>query len=913
MSRELPPILNPHDPLRPYTPPPKPKKNHWAKVKKMLWATTLIFTCLFALLIIVAGVMEDKIGGMVVREVNKQLKTKLTVKEFSLSLISDFPNATAQLDGVFLNDAFGGHLVKARTIALEVGFFSIFKDNITIEAIVIKDGIVVLKTNAAGQNNYDITKPSNGKASKAVELLIEKAKLQNVRLIYQNVPNTVNFDLMVKNAFVTGNFGVKKFGVKTKGDLNVAYFQNGKDRYLQSKPLSIDGSVVVDMVKNIYSFSNLALNVSSMPFSMRGLVQLVPNKGTFVNIIAQNTKGNLTNLLQLLPPQYAAGFKDFKSTGDFTSNFTIRGLVSKTQTPDIQADVQFRNGRVESPFLKEPLKNVSLKLNFDSKKSVLDIQNGKASFMGNPFDVALKMTNLRDPSVFFTADGALPMGMLMGMIGNPNLKNGSGIMRCNNLKVVGKVSDFKNKNALQKTQASGDLTLDNAVLNIRGENISADGILNFNNDQITIKNFNIKGLGSDATLTGTCSNWLPVLLDDASNTEDLAFSARLVANKIDAGKIVAMASPEKKPVVPMSYAYATKGLPTPQYRKQFPILNRLKGRFESNVNLFVYDKIIGRNFKGNLELTGNDIVLKGSAVAMNGGWDLDGRMDLGYRPHLISKLTTNKVDISEFFKECNNFGQNFMKNDNISGKVTAKMVINGYWDEGFNFLKDKLHVLADVSIDNGELKGVKMVEKFSTFVKIQDLKQIRFHNLSNQLEIYHQTIHIPTMFIQTNAVNLQISGEHSFNQDMDYNIVLNAGQVLMSRFKLFNPRLEPQPDKRNGLFNLYYNINGNINNNYNITADRTKVKNAFADSDTRRADVRNRLAQSFGGAAPPVVEKPENYLDGDMAEATPQSYNTKPKPKPANISNGLIPPKKQFEKPNKKPKKEEEPAYLPGF
>jgi hypothetical protein len=188
------------------------------------------------------------------------------------------------------------------------------------------------------------------------------------------------------------------------------------------------------------------------------------------------------------------------------------------------------------------------------------------------------------------------------------------------------------------------------------------------------------------------------------------------------------------------------------------------------------------------------------------------------------------------------------------------------------------------------------------------LKQIRFHNLSNEFEIYRQTIHIPTMFIQTNAVNLQISGQHAFNQEMDYNIVLNAGQVLMSRFKLFNPSLEAQPDKRNGLFNLYYNINGNINKNYNITSNRAKVKEAFSDGDVRRADLRNRLAQHFGGAAPPLIEKPTQYLD----EETPQTA-TAQSDKPQNIFSGLLPTKKPSEKLDKKPKKEEEAEYLPGF
>ena len=844
--KPLPPIINHEDPLRPYTPLPKPKKKQWGKVKKILWVTTLTSALLFSLLIIVAGIMEEKIGSMVVKEANKQLKTKLAVQKFSISLISGFPRVSAQLEGVFLNDAFGSPLLKARTVALQFSLFSIFKDNITISSIVIKDGVLVLKTDAKGRNNYDIVKPSTDKKPSSVSLSIDKATLQNMRFVYISVPDKQNADLTIQNGLVSGQFGSKNFTLRSSADMNIASINHHGQKFLNNKPLSYDAQIAVDMVKNSYQFDNVSLKIAAVPLQIKGLVQLVAQKGTFINVVAENKEGTVANLFQLLPPQYLANFKDFQSSGNFNFKATIKGLSNKTQTPTIQALVHFKNGKIASPKIKQSFENVSFDVAFDNKKSILDIPNCTATFAGNPLQMRLKLVNLTNPSVSFGLNGSLPLGLAFGLLNNPKVTDGAGIVRCNDLKVDGRYADMMSKKALQSVQASGDLSLENATLKISGEPIAANGVLNFNNNGIYVQNFNVKGAGSDATFTGNFTNWLPVMLSDSTQQSDLDFDARLNAERLDLGRLIALAKGEPQRAVPQSYYYAAKGLPIPKYRQQFPILNRMKGRFESNVKNFFYNKISGRSFKGSLDFTGNDLILRGSAIAMGGGWNIDGTMELGYRPHLFTKLITNGVDMSEFFRQCDNFNQNVLKNDNISGKLTSHIAINAYWDEGFNFLKDKLYVLADVNATNGALVNFKMLESFSTFIKIKDLKQIKFTNLQNQFEIYQQTLHIPTMFIQSNALNLQISGDHTFNQDINYNIVVNAAQVLMNRFKLFNSRLDPQPDQRNGLFNLYYNVSGNINN-FKYSSDKDGVRASLAESEYRKNEIRAQLSRYFDG------------------------------------------------------------------
>ena len=897
MSYPLPPILNPHDPLRPYTPLPKPKKKYWAKGFKVLKVPTLIIVSVLSLLVIVAGIMEDKIGAMVVKEVNTQLKTKLTVNQFRLSFISSFPNASAQLEGVFLKDAFGGSLLKAKTVALRFSLFNLFSDNITIKSVLIKDGLVVIKTDAQGRVNYDIMKPSDGKQSSNLALSIEKAVLQNVRFMYIDAPSVQSTDFTLKNATVSGKFGAQQFSLSSTADLTIAYFNTKGQKFLINKPLSYNARIAVDLKKNIYQFDNLALNIASNPLSLKGLIQLIPQKGTFFNITAQNREGSLSNLLQLLPPQYATYFKDFQSTGNLNFNTTIKGLLNNREVPDILALVHLKNGRISSPKLKQTFEKVSFEASFDNKKSVFTIEDFKATLANNLIDMQLKVVNFNNPIVSFNANGVVPLGLVFSLFNSPKISDGTGMLRFNALKVNGRYDDMTSMRALSNIAASGNLILDKTTLKINDEPIAADGVLTFNNNAIIVQNFNVRGVGSDATFTGSFSNWLPVLLSDSTTVADLTVKARLDADYLDVAKIVALSKPKPHKVVPKSYYYAAKGLPVPQYRKQFPVLNRLKGRFDCHVKNFTYNKITANHFDGSLDFSGNDLILRGTTFAMGGNWNVDGKIDLGYRPHLFTKLIANRVNIKEFFRQCENFGQTTLKSTNVSGQLTTRMAINGYWDEGFNYLEDKLHVLADVNLTNGELVGFKMLESFSNYIKVGDLKRVKFTNLQNQLEIYQQTIFVPSMFIQSNALNLQISGKHTFNQDIDYNLVVNAGQVLMSRFKLFNPKLDPQPDQRNGLLNLYYNISGNIDN-FKYSSDKNGVKEAMVESERQRDDVKNQLVKIFGSSiqsTSPVNKQAE--IDSRNDNETPPLKNPfKPKP------------------PTKKPnKKDDNTEYLPGF
>ena len=171
------------------------------------------------------------------------------------------------------------------------------------------------------------------------------------------------------------------------------------------------------------------------------------------------------------------------------------------------------------------------------------------------------------------------------------------------------------------------------------------------------------------------------------------------------------------------------------------------------------------------------------------------------------------------------------------------------------------------------------------------------------MEVKNQVVHIPVMFVQSNALNLTINGQHAFSNKIDYKIKVNAGQVLLNKFRSHDRTLRPQKAKQNGWFNLYYQIRGHIDD-YDIISNKRLVKADFIRSERRKREIQKELIEEFGNIKKieepiewqddkPVVNIDEiEFLDdlieddeedNVVASTKPNStkpIGTKPKPKP---------------------------------
>jgi hypothetical protein len=836
----------------------------------------LIFGISFLVLILgalaVTTLFQDAIGQRIVKEINKQIKTELKVGDFRLSLFRAFPNAAATLKDVELFGAHDELLLDAGEVSFRIGYASIFGSSIKVNSVLIANGALRALVDEQGKAGYDIFEESQeedtGEAT-GFNVSLKKARLQNLLLVYENRQTNQHMSVEVASLDLAGEFSDKAFEMTTKADLKSNFIDLAGIRYLAGKEAGIDALLDVDLEKGSYDFRKFDLRVEKNVFQLDGVVSSLPD-GTQFDLFISNEGGHLDDLLQLLPPQYFSRLGNLSSKGDFFFDGRVEGLLSERTSPDIHFKFGLENGKLESDLMPSGLSDVSFSARFTNGKSrsnattEFEIKDFKGFFGRQLADFRLLVRNLDDPVVDFALNGVVPIETVAGLLGSAAVKDGSGEIEIQGLSLKGRYSDMIDPARMSNVLAQGRIEFDDASLDFEKEKLTFDrGVLELKGNLLTLTDLKLEGAGSDIALNGSCANLIPVLLADsvAAQGAKLRFDANWRSEVLDIDRFLAVVNP---PAAEESSAPAvadSAAAPQPQSGGWFA--THLDGVFECQVKEFNYGKTDGRYFIGKLVFDENTLLVEGNAEAMGGRFNLAGSLFFEERLRLQARFDCAGVDAKEFFRQTDNFGQSMLQDRHIDGTLSAKMALFADFDENGNIVLPDLLVFAGIGIQNGELRDFELLDNLSSYVKVEDLRRIKFVNMQNYLEIKNGRLYLPAMFIQSSAMNLTVSGEHSFENEIDYNIKVNAGQVLATKFKKSNPGLEPIKAK-GGLVNLYFKVYGTVDEFDYKTAKR-EVKSDFEASERRKNEIKNALRQAFGSVD--LIQEPAGWGDeGEVIE-----------------------------------------------
>lgn len=822
----------------------------------------------------VTYLFQDKIGTRVFTELTKQLKVDIRVKKVNLSLFSGFPEASVNLNDVELEDTRKKELLKVKQVSFRFSMLSLLGKKVKINAVVVKDGTLNIALDKKGNGNYDILKSDdseNKNESANFAISLKEARFENVLLRYQNLATNVKVKTLVDDARFSGEFTQSAFILNSDADLFMHYIASGKERYLEKQKINYDAKIKVNLEERTYGLEKIIVQLNGNEYILDGTLD---DEGDhiYTDLLLTLDDASLTSVIQLIPEEYSDYFKDFSSKGKFNFDFLVKGKYSSKGLPSMEMNFGMKDGEIRSPKLKDPLKNVSFDANYtngqyrNAKTSVFEIKDFKGVFASRSVALDLLISDFNVFNVNFELDGDLPLEAIYGLFDSSIITDGSGEIKVKDFKVVGRYEDMISMYGIKKVQTSGVAEFEDASLVINDEVVAIEeGQIILDNNMLKVEGIEFSAVDNYINLDGTFFNVLPVLFADANNTKraELEFDASLKATKLDLSKLIELT--KVRSTEPESYdqeegriAVVEDELQAKGVQRRERITNLLKGEFTAEIDAFSYEKIEAENFKGQLEFEKNVMRVKGSTDAMDGSFDLDGKMYFTNTPYLEVKVSGDNVDIKEFFRQSNNFGQTVLVDENLSGRISSKMLINVYFDQQNNFLSDKLSVLAGVDIQDGYLKDFKMLETFSDYIKKEDLREIKFTGLRNWLEISRGRIYLPAMFIQNNAMNLDLGGEYTFNNDLDFNLKLNAAQVFFNSIKKHNKNLIPQPAKRKGFGNVFFKIHGNIDDiKYEFNSG--DAKNDLQKSEHRSRAIRKKLRDTFGDLE--IFKKPQIFQE----------------------------------------------------
>ncbi|NRB51606.1 MAG: AsmA family protein [Saprospiraceae bacterium] len=817
-----------------------------------------------------ASVFQSKIEKTILTEVNKNLTSSLTVEDFDLTVVRSFPNISANLKGVIVEDSRGGVLLEAEQVAFKMGLFSLLGSTIKVKSVVVSDGALQVEVDKKGNANYLIyetgtEEEDETKGGKGPTIAVNKAQLEDMELIYSDQRAKQEVVAKVINANFSGKFSAEQFSLDSDATIVTRFLELEGARYLAGKHIDYDAKLFIDLANGVYKFEDVVMEIESNVFKVDGEIE---NQGEslFYDLFFTSEKSSLGTMIQLLPEEQLASFSDFSSTGKFVVEATMHGESSATKNPEIKAELRLQDGKITNPKMDGTLKDVSFLASFDNGKyhnnrsSTLKIDKFRGYFNRELLEFDLQVDNLDDPRINFAMDGVFPLKMAYGLLESSRISNGGGEIELKNIKINGRYNDMISTSRINRVDASGELEFDNAFLTINKEKMMIDnGRLIMQDNTLAIEDLNVEGAGSDIMFQGTAYNLIPVLFADSLNSKrsELAFAADLFSKEIDFDRLLSLTAVTEDQAEAADLA--VEELKEERSQKREHITNFLNGTFNAKIEEYNFNKIEGKDFVGKLTFDNSQMSIEGNTNAMDGSFILDGNFYIEEEPRLVARLTCNKIDIKEFFRQGENFGQDVLSHKHLDGTLDSKIAIYAFWDNQGNFLADKLRVLAGVGIADGFLKDFEMLERFSSFVKVKDLRNIKFTNIENFLEVKNQRIYIPVMFIQSNALNLTISGEHSFEHEISYNIKVNAGQVISAKFTRHDPNLKPKKARKKGWFNLFYSILGTLED-FNVVSAKKRVKSDFEISELRKREIQEALEKEFRTIIE-LVDEPEDWRD----------------------------------------------------
>lgn len=835
---------------------------------KRLLKWSMGFVLSIALLLLVAGfVLQSKIESIVINEINSHITVPVKVNGgITFSLIKHFPYASVTFKNVVIEDKLqpGKKLLSAEEFSMLFNLYSIFKPPLEFSKMDVRNGELNLYTNVQGNSNYDIFKKADDSAG-SFAIQLRKAQLKNISFSIINRQQHFAANASVKRLLLSGNFSDSEYDVTSDAELLLKRLQINGDEIAQNKTLQADVVFNTNQQSKQYTFKSGHVMIEGNKFSISGFLKQL-KKSSEINLTMQCEGQDIHSLLGLLPEKIRNNLSGAEGHGNYTVNATVKGLLSKTNAPKIEAELKLKDSELKLGAYNKLLQKVHATAQYSINEKGADkltISNFSCTLNNLPFSFQLVLENLANPTFDFRANGTLHLEELNTIVPDSIVRDLGGTILFKNFHLQGKKADFTDAENATLT-GSGEFVLNEVEAQQNGITYgNINGVLKYENKLIDATNFTLNFLSTDFSFTGTIENLFPYIYNLSEKRK--ANDVTLAVNGLVKTKTFNLSG--------ILEAYDKKNRPNSTAKEKLNIREvfAMKGNLLVQMQHFIFRKMEFDDLYADLQLSEGIIRINGlQAKAMKGHVKTRGMVSFTKQDELVMNcdVTAVNMDVPTIFRQCENFGQTTLTDKNLNGSVSLNVSFNTTWKNYKEVDPASINALVDFTIKNGELINFEPIYKASKFINIDELQRIKFSQLSNTIRISEQRFDIPEFEIKSSALNLMLFGKHYFNNTIDYHFKINLHKVLAQKFnrKLRNDIEYMEADPYEGL-NIYLSMTGPIDNpdiKYDKASTRKKIQEDFK----KEKDVLKNLLQNRPEPSNPEEKiREEKYFD---VKETPQ-------------------------------------------
>ena len=743
-----------------------------------------IFILLSLAIFIVLRFYEDEIGTYAVKKLKSQVETKFEVGDVGLAFWKTFPNASVELNDVYVEERGDkpDTLLFAQAIYLKFNLWDVFRGAYRVDEVDINGGSLYLNVDAQGKNNWEVWKAAASDTSN-FEIELEEISLTDTRVVYNETPSGFNIDLLAIQASGSGNFSSRNMDVEVSLDLFIENLSSEGDVYLEKREIKGEVAMHADLDRHSYVFDPGELACDDFQVVVQGNMNATGNGSLEFTVDAHDQL--IEDAMDILPPSVRKSIRGYKATGDCSG----RASISRQKENDavmVEVDMKLSDGTLRMKEEGVALEDIATDFHYirGGKRDRIQVKSFRCELDGSHIEASGSVVGFESPALDVKISAQVELKDLRDFLDLQQIEVCEGSVTAEaalvgTLRYVEADTSYNWRDILATGQArvaGGSLKMKNS--NRLFSDMAAD--FTFDKQSARIGQFAGKVNGSDFALSGTLHNVVAFLFEPQAR---VFLDANLKSEVIDFTQLV-----EEE----------TSTSVESDYELLFPAL--LDFNLNCSVNKFIFRKFKAEGVRGMVVLNQGTLTVDPVTFATADG-KLSAQIVLApvsssaYRMNCLANV--QGIHIDKLFTEFENFGQTFIQDRHLKGVANANVQFRAVLTNALELPSDKIESVIDLSIENGELNNLETLQEIADYLRnnklvapfvdedrfAEKMRNVKFSKLENVIQIRNRMITIPLMDIRSTAMDISAKGTHTFDHAIDYAVGFNLRDLLVRKEK----------------------------------------------------------------------------------------------------------------------------------
>ncbi|MEZ4978755.1 MAG: AsmA-like C-terminal region-containing protein [Chitinophagales bacterium] len=780
-------------------------------LRKLLYSLLAVILLFFIGMGLFLYIQKDFIKNQAIQSLNEQLTAKIQVNgEIDLVIFSSFPNIHLELNQVVIEDKLRKNetLANLNRIHLVLNPWLILKKDYTIEGILLYDGFLHLFVDQNGNNNFDIIKESETD-DKAAAIKLSKIELSRIDLEYQDLSQNIFIDCYSESSILSGAFYDANFQLTIQTELLSKTIVLDKSEILNNIPIRGKLSLYYDSNSSCLDFSKNEIEIASNVFSLEGVYCSEENS---IDLKANASGKQLSKVLALLPQDWL-NLGEIKGDGNYELHSNLSGKLNNVS---ILADIQIKNGHLILEEQGHSLENLALFARYsnqENKNGSIRIEKIEFTSEASSFNASMDWMDMKKMNFHIQLSALLNENLLKNKLPEAFEVEQAFIQ-------IDKLS-FDLKQSLKDSlwylsSIEGKVLVDSLKGRVTALDMLFDCRAKLSGEGSVLSAQDLEvHLGNNHLLfNGTIQNLLAILFNqEEENKLELGIEGSLYSKYFNLNDFLKDEEEKAKNEETISLAL-------------------IQGHLSVDIDEFIYQELQLKNFHIDADARGLAYRFKLRKTNALGG-TIEGI--------LISNVNNNNfeinlecealnIDIKELFGAFNNFGQEDLGKDNLVGRLSTQTKLSATWTNFNHFDQDAFIMQSHLVLKDGELINFAPLRSLSGKLEIEQLEHLYFTDMETDISISKGLISIPMSKIQSNLLSLKLGGTHSFDNEINYQLVLNLKNLLAAKFRKNKTLEEDFVNDAVGGINIYISMTGTTENpiiSYDKKGVKEKIKEDF--------------------------------------------------------------------------------------